>query len=78
MATNKVSWTVTSQSPSTKFGPDGNPIEGKDVNFETTIGYKGTVFIPDSVYGDPSAVRQMIASEVQTVAAIHGLSGTTG
>jgi len=74
----RVSWTVTSQRQSQEFDQHGTPVNGKIVSFQTDTGYSGTVFVPDAVYGNAQHVKDMISAEVASVAAIHGLSGTSG
>jgi hypothetical protein len=40
------------------------------------VGYSGTVFVPDSVFADASAVRKLIEGEVKLVAAAQAIVGT--
>lgn len=76
MAGMQVTWEVTNQSQTTKFDNAGNEIPGKNVTYKTSTGYEGTVFVPDSVYGDPSNVRDIINAQVKDVAGVHGLKGS--
>ena len=73
---NPVTWAVTAVAQDTQYSPTAAPIPGKRVSFSTSAGYDGTVFIPDAVFGDLDAVRQVIDGEVTKVAAAHGLTGT--
>lgn len=71
-----VTWKVVSQQQTQQFDPNGNPINGKNVTIETTTGYKGSVFVPDSVYSQPDQVKELLANEAKSVVAVHGLTGT--
>lgn len=74
--TNPVTWEVTAVAQDTQYSPTAAPIAGKRVSFTTSTGYAGTVFIPDSVFGDLDAVRQVIDGEVAKVAAAQVITGT--
>jgi hypothetical protein len=71
-----VTYTVTGITQETQFTAASNPIAGKRVTYQTSTGYEGTVFVPDSVFGDAGAVRQIIEGEVRKVAVAQSLSGT--
>lgn len=71
-----VGYQVTGLSPAVDFGPGGNQTPGKTVTFTTTTGYEGTLFVPSSVFGDPSAVQAMIEAEVRQVVAAQQIAGT--
>lgn len=75
-STDPVTWEITAVAQDTQYSPTATPVPGKQVTYTTSIGYAGTVFIPDSVFGDLTAVRQVIDGEVAKVAAAHGLTGT--
>lgn len=69
-------WQVTGQTPETQFDNSGNQTTGKLVAFTIQpSGYQGSVFIPDTVYVNADGVRERIQSEVDSVMAVHGLSG---
>lgn len=70
-----VTWEVTDVTQETKYGLNGTPIPGKNVTFKTSTGYQGTLFIPDSVFADVTAMRQAVDGEVRAVTAAQGLSG---
>jgi hypothetical protein len=71
-----VSYTVTGVSPDTQFTGAATPVTGKRVAFSTTTGYEGAVFVPDGVFGDIAAVKQLIEGEVKKVAAAQVIAGT--
>lgn len=71
-----ITYTVTRITPDTKFPPGESPVSGKSVAFSTSVGYTGTIFVPDSVFSDATAVRHMIEAEVKLVAAAWQLTGS--
>ena len=73
---NPVTWEITAVAQDTQYSPSATPIPGKRVSFTTSIGYDGTVFVPNSVFGDVNALRRIIDGEVTMVAAAHGITGT--
>lgn len=73
-----VGYEVTGVTQETRYGLNGTPIPGKNVAFKTTAGYEGTLFIPDSVFGDATAMRQALEGEVKAVAAALMITGTVG
>ncbi|MGH7238942.1 MAG: hypothetical protein ACREHG_02630 [Candidatus Saccharimonadales bacterium] len=74
----KTGWTVTSQRPFQEFTDSGQIVSGKEVTFRTDSNYVGTIFIPDSVYGNIDQVKDLINKEVSRIMAVHTLSGTAG
>lgn len=69
-------WTVTGQTPETQFDNAGNQTQGKTVTFTVQpSGYTGSVFIPDVVYQNVDGVKERIQAEVDSVMAVHQLSG---
>ena len=77
MATaNPVGYEVNAVTQETKYSLTGSPNPGKNVTFTTTTGYEGTLFIPDSIFGDAAAVRQAIEGEVKVVSAALAITGT--
>ena len=73
-----ISYNVTNVVPETTYGPTATPINGKRISFTTSIGYDGSIFVPDSIFGDASAWRAIIESEVLKVAAAQAVTGTVG
>ena len=71
-----ISYQVTRVTPDTRYPPGDQPVTGKSVAFTTSAGYSGTVFVPDSVFSDPAAIRRMIEAEVKLVAAAVAITGT--
>lgn len=71
-----VGYEVTGVTQETRYGPNSTPIPGKNVAFTTTGGYTGTLFIPDSIFGDATAMRQALEGEVKAVAAALMIKGT--
>lgn len=74
----KVDYRVTGVADDTQFTAGSSPVPGKRVSFSTSTGYDGSVFLPDTVFGDMAAVRALIEATVYQVAAAHGLSGSIG
>jgi hypothetical protein len=73
-----VGYKVTGVTQETKYSLTGSPIPGKNVTIETTGGYAGTLFIPDTIFGDAGAVQQAIENEVRSVTAAMNITGTAG
>lgn len=73
-----VSYSVTGVTQETKYNINGTPIPGKNVTFTTSTNYQGTIFIPDTVFGDLTAMRQAIDGEVKAVANAMMITGTIG
>lgn len=77
MATGQpVTYQVTRITPDTQFPPGDQPVKGQLVSFTTSSGYAGSVFVPDSMFGDQAAVRQMIEAQVKLVAMAQSIAGT--
>lgn len=77
MATGEpISYQVTRVTPDTQFPAGEQPVTGKLVAFSTSIGYSGSVFVPDSVFADQAAMRRMIEDQVMLVARARSISGT--
>lgn len=71
-----ITYTVTGVTQDSQFTGQSTPVTGKRVQFSTSAGYEGAVFVPDSVFSDATAVRRMIESEVKLVAAAQSITGT--
>lgn len=71
-----ITYVVKGVTPDTQFSGTATPVTGKRVAFSTSTGYEGSVFVPDSVFRDQAAVRQMIEGEVKLVAAAQAIAGT--
>jgi hypothetical protein len=67
---------VTGIVQDTIFNGTAAPVAGMRVSFSTSSGYTGSVFVPDSVFADKSAVTQLIEGEVKKVAVAQGIAGT--
>lgn len=72
----KVDYQVTGVADDTQFGASASPVPGKRVSYSTSIGYDGSLFIPDAVFGDAPAVRALIEQEVRKVSAARQITGT--
>lgn len=72
----QVGYEVTGVTQETKYGPNGAPIPGKNVSFQTSSGYAGTLFIADSIFSDTNAMRLAIEGEVKAVSAAMMIKGT--
>lgn len=71
---NGTGWKITSQQPTTAFGPDGKAADGYLINFLTLLNQPGNVFVPRSMY-NPTNVRAAVsahASELDDVASMTG------
>jgi len=64
--------------PETSYGPGASPVNGKRISFTTSLGYDGSIFVPDSIFGDTAAWRTIIESEIVKVAAAQAVAGTVG
>lgn len=73
-----ITYQVTRVTPDSRFPPGEPVVTGKSVAFSTSVGYTGTVFIPDAVFADTAAMRRMIEDEVRMVAAAQAISGSVG
>lgn len=71
-----ITYQVTTVVPETSYGPTATPVPGKRVTFSTSIGYEGSIFVADSIFGDTAAWRSIIEAEVKKVAAAQQMSGT--
>jgi hypothetical protein len=71
-----VDYTVSAVVADTQYTTQGKPVPGKRVTYSTSVGYDGTVFIPDSDFANMDMVRLRIEAEVRMVAAAYGLAGT--
>jgi len=73
---NDYTWSVTGQQNDTQFDASGNVTYGKTVTFTIQpTGYTGTIFIPDIIYQNVQAVQEKIQAEVDSIMAVHNLSG---
>jgi hypothetical protein len=67
---------VTGQVPQSQFSTGGDITTGKEITFQISpTGYTGTVFVPDALYSNAEAVKEIIQHEVDMVMSVHGLSG---
>jgi hypothetical protein len=71
-----ITYKVTGVTQDSQFTGQATPVTGKRVAFSTSSGYDGAVFVPDSVFGDVSAVQKLIEGEVRLVAAAQGIAGS--
>lgn len=69
-------WKVTSLSPRTDFQPGTGPVEGYRVNYETSTGIQGFVFVPSSGITDNQAIAAAIQTDVEHLHAIHTLTSS--
>lgn len=77
MATSApITYQVTRVTPDTQYPPGEQPVTGKSVAFSTSVGYSGTVFVPDNVFADAAAVKRLIEGEVKLVAQAQAIMGT--
>jgi hypothetical protein len=70
-----ITYKVTGVTQDSQFTGQATPVTGKRVQFSTSSGYDGSVFVPDSVFPDVAAVQRMIEGEVKLVAAAQSIAG---
>ena len=71
-------WKVESQLQGIEAGPGGNFVRGYTINFVTTSGVRGSVFVPMPVYtsaGAADTIRQMIATHAAQLESVQNLAG---
>lgn len=69
-------WIVTSQQPDQyDFTAPGNPVLGTVIFFSTAAGNNGSLFVPQSVYGNLKHVKSLIAAKVRQVDEVGALAG---
>lgn len=71
-----ITYTVSRVTPDTQFPPGEQPVKGQLVAYSTSTGYNGSVFVPDTIFADQSAVKRMIEAQVRLVAAAQAITGT--
>jgi hypothetical protein len=67
-------WEVTSQTPTTAAGENGQLASGQMINIRTGLGNTGQVFVPYSEYR-PEVVRPKLADLAARLDAVAGLKG---
>lgn len=70
-----ITYKVTGVTQDSQFTGASTPVTGKRVAFETSSGYTGAVFVPDSVFPNVGEVQKMIEGEVRLVAAAQAIVG---
>lgn len=70
-----ITYKVTGVTQDSQFTGQSTPVTGKRVQFSTSTGYEGAVFVPDAVFADVSAVRGLIEDQVKLVAAAQAITG---
>lgn len=68
-------WNTTAITPRTEFIQGVGPVPGFDVGFTTTSGITASVWVTTAQAGNPATVRNLIATRVQQLHALHTLSG---
>lgn len=71
-----VTYKVTGVTPDTQFTATNTIISGKRVAFSTSTGYAGSVFVPDGVFADASAIKSLIEDQVRLVAMAQQINGS--
>lgn len=75
MAGNQLpSWKVVSITPRTEFVPGTGPVEGYRVNYETSTGISGFVFVNSSGLANADQISAAIQTDVEHLHAIHTLT----
>lgn len=75
MADGIPDWTVTSVTPYTDFVAGRGPVEGSLVNFQTTSGLAGSVFVPTVELSNQEKIRAMITERIANLDAVHKMTG---
>lgn len=70
-----ITYKVTGVTQDSQFTGQSTPVTGKRVQFSTSTGYEGAVFVPDPVFADQAAVKRLIEGEVRIVAAAQVIAG---
>lgn len=70
-----VTWSVVSQVETVEQGVNSQIVRGVRITYKTSLGNSGSVFVPDSVYGNLDTVRQMLADAVKTSTTIQAMQG---
>lgn len=72
-----ISFTVVGTS-SGQYQQDaaGNAVQGHTVHFKLSSGPAGTVFIPDTQWGDVEITTALVRQAAQHLADVNGISGT--
>lgn len=70
-----ITYKVTGVTQDSQFTGASTPVTGKRVQFSTSSGYDGAVFVPDSVFSNVAEVQRMIEGEVRLVAAAQSIAG---
>ena len=70
-----ITYKVTGVTQDSQFTGASTPVTGKRVQFSTSSGYDGAVFVPDSVFANAREVQKMIEDQVRLVAAAQAISG---
>lgn len=74
MAGQSAQWSVQSITPFTRFQPGIGPQEGFNVNFMTTNGQPGSVFVPTAQITDQAFVAAQVQSMADSLHTILNLS----
>lgn len=68
------SWKVTSVTPRTEFVNSIGPVDGFRVNYETSSGLSGFIFVPSPQIADRERIAALIQTDVEHLHAIHTLT----
>lgn len=67
-------WKVVSITQRTEFVAGQGPVEGYRVNYETSTGIQGFVFVASSGLANKDQIASAIQTDVERLHAIHTLS----
>jgi len=62
-------WKVVGVNPSVDVSSGGQPVKGNQITFQTGLGHRGTVFVPDTT-PVPDGVKAVVAVAASRVDAI--------
>jgi hypothetical protein len=71
-----ITWNIVSQVEALEPAPTGQIVRGVRIYFKTSLGNSGSVFVPDTMYGNVDTVREMLQTAVRSSVDIHRLTGT--
>lgn len=78
MATQDVSttttWKVVGVNPTVDVSGGGTPVKGAQITFQTGLGHRGTVFVPETT-PVPDGVKEAVATAAARVDTIATLTG---
>lgn len=69
----QVSWSVIGVNPSVDVSGGGTPVKGNNITYQTGLGHRGNVFVPDTT-PVPDGVKDIIRAAATRTDALATLS----